>query len=91
MQIWYPDSNGNELSYNIPMSDFIKTTDGSWYTLSANMTRLTNGSTRLNTYGDFLKGDGSAKQLRLVVINTTSNDIQAVLGVDNVRVVRAVQ
>lgn len=91
MQIWFPDANGNELSYNIPMSDFIKTTDGSWYTLSANMTRLTNGSTRLNTYGDFLKGDGSAKQLRLVVINTTSNDIQAVLGVDNVRVVRAVQ
>ena len=91
MQIWYPDSNGNELSYNIPMSDFIKTTDGSWYTLSANMTRLTNGSTRLNTYGDFLKGDGFTKQLRLVVINSTSNDIQAVVGVDNIRVVRAVQ
>ncbi|MFC5623409.1 hypothetical protein SAMN06265367_104113 [Algoriphagus winogradskyi] len=91
MQIWYPDSQGNELSYNIPLSDFIKTTDGSWHTLSANMTRLTNGSTRLNTYGDFLKGDGGGvKQLRLVVINTTSNDIQAVLGVDNVRVVRAV-
>nr|WP_244545454.1 glycan-binding surface protein [Algoriphagus locisalis] len=90
MQIWYPDANGNELSYNIPMSEVIRTTDGSWYTLSANMTRLTNGSTRLNTYGDFLQGDGFAKQLRLVVINTTSNDIQAVLGVDNIRVVRAV-
>ncbi len=91
MQIWFPDANGNELSYNIPMNDFIKTTDGSWYTLSANMTRLTNGSTRLNTYGDFLKGDGFAKQLRLVVFNSTSNDIQAVVGVDNIRVVRAVQ
>ncbi|UZD23820.1 glycan-binding surface protein [Algoriphagus halophytocola] len=90
MQIWFPDANGNELSYNIPMADFVKTTDGSWYTLSANMTRLTNGSTRLNTYGDFLQGDGFAKQLRLVVINTTANDIQAVLGVDNIRVIRAV-
>ncbi len=90
MQIWYPDANGNELSYNIPMSDFAKTTDGSWYTFSANMTRLTNGSTRLNTYGDFLKGDGAIKQLRLVVINTTSNDIPAVVGVDNVRVIRAI-
>ncbi|PZX54846.1 glycan-binding surface protein [Algoriphagus chordae] len=91
MQIWYPDSQGNELSYNIPMSDFISNTDGSWYTLSANMSRLTNGSTRLNTYGDFLKGDsGGVKQLRLVVINTTGNDIQAVLGVDNIRVIRAV-
>lgn len=95
MQIWYPDANGNELSYNIPMSDVIKTTDGSWYTLSANMTRLTNGSTRLATYGDFLEGTYddkgvNTKQLRLVVINTTSNDIQAVLGVDNVRVIRAI-
>ncbi|MEP2348509.1 MAG: glycan-binding surface protein, partial [Algoriphagus sp.] len=91
MQIWYPDSNGNELSYNIPMSEFITKTDGSWYTLSANMTRLTNGSTRLNTYGDFLKGDkGGVKQLRLLVVNTTSSDIKAVVGVDNVRVIRAV-
>jgi len=92
VQIWYPDSKGNELSYDIPLSDFIKATDGSWYTLSAGLNRLTNGSTRLNTYGDFLKGDGGGvKQLRLLVINTTSNDIQAVVGIDNIRVVRAVQ
>jgi|GEM_PF-1727310 len=91
LQIWYPDSNGNELSYNIPMAEFIKTTDGSWYTLSAALNRLTNGSVRLNTYGDLLKGDGGgAKQLRLVVINTTSSDIKAVVGIDNVRIVRAV-
>ncbi|MDR7130161.1 hypothetical protein J2X69_002509 [Algoriphagus sp. 4150] len=90
MQIWFPDANGNELSYNIPMNEVIKTTDGSWYTFSSNMTRLTNGSSRLATYGDFLKGDGGTKQLRLVVINTSSNDIPAVLGVDNIRVVRAI-
>lgn len=91
LQIWYPDSKGNELSYNIPLSDFIKSTDGSWYTLSTAMNRLTNGSTRLNTYGDFLKGDGGGvKQLRLLVINTTSSDIKAVVGVDNIRIVRAV-
>ena len=92
VQIWYPDSKGNELSYDIPLSDFIKATDGSWYTLSAALNRLTNGSTRLNTYGDFLKGDGGGvKQLRLVIINTTSSDIKAVVGIDNIRVVRAVQ
>ena len=90
VQVWFPDSKGNELSYDIPLADFIKTTDGSWYTLSAALNRLTNGSTRLNTYGEFLQGDGFAKQLRLVVINTTSSDIQAVVGIDNVRVVRAV-
>lgn len=91
LQLWYPSKNGAELSYDIPLSDFIKTTDGSWYTLSAAINRLTNGSTRLNTYGDFLAGDGGGvKQLRLLIVNTTSNDIQAVVGIDNVRVVRAV-
>lgn len=90
VQIWYPDSNGNELSYDIPLSDFIKTTDGSWYTLSASLNRLTNGSTRLGTYSDFLAGDGFTKQLRLVIINTTSSDIPAVVGIDNIRVIRAI-
>ncbi|GAA0880153.1 hypothetical protein GCM10009119_31230 [Algoriphagus jejuensis] len=91
LQIWFPSKNG-DLSYNIPLSDFIKATDGSWYTLSSALNRLTNGSTRLNTYGELLAGDKSGtKQLRLVVINTTSNDIKAVVGIDNVRIVRAVQ
>lgn len=91
VQIWYPDSNGNELSYDIPLSDFIKATDGSWYTLSVGLNRLTNGSTRLSTYGDFLQGDGFAKQLRLVINNTTSSDIPAVVGIDNIRVIRAIE
>lgn len=90
LQVWFPDSQGNELSYDIPLADFVRTTDGSWYTLSAALNRLTNGSTRLNTYGDFLKGDGGTKQLRLLVINPTSSDISAVVGIDNIRIVRAV-
>lgn len=90
LQVWFPDSQGNELSYDVPLADFVRTTDGSWYTLSAALNRLTNGSTRLNTYGDFLKGDGGTKQLRLLVINTTSSDISAVVGIDNIRIVRAV-
>tara|TARA_R110002020_G_scaffold276134_4_gene491416 strand:+ start:656 stop:1876 length:1221 start_codon:yes stop_codon:yes gene_type:complete len=94
LQFWYPDINGNELSFNVPISNFVKNTDGSWYTLSANLSQLSNGSTRLNTYSDFLTGNydenGNIKhQLRLVVVNTTSSEIHAVLGVDNVRVVRA--
>ena len=95
LQFWLQDINGNELSYNVPLSNFVKNTDGSWYTVSTNLSQLTNGSTRLNTYGDFLAGNYDENgniihQLRLVVVNTTSNDISAVLGVDNVRVVRAV-
>lgn len=95
VQLWYPDKNGNELTFDIPLSDYIKATDGSWYTLSTAMNRLTNGSSRLNTYGEFLEGTYdnkgvNTKQLRLNVINTTSSDIPAVIGIDNVRVVRAV-
>ncbi|WPR77176.1 glycan-binding surface protein [Algoriphagus sp. NG3] len=95
LQFWYPDINGNELSYNVPISNFMRTTDGSWHTISANLSQLSNGSTRLNTYGDFLAGNYDENgniihQLRLVVINTTSNDIPAVVGVDNVRIIRAI-
>lgn len=92
LQIWYPDKNGNELSFNVPLADVIRSTNGSWYTISTNLSRLTNGSSRLNTYGDFLAGDpGGVKQLRVVIINTTANDISAVIGVDNIRIVRAVE
>ncbi len=91
VQLWYPDKNGNELSFDVPLSDVVRATDGGWYTVSVAMNRLTNGNTRLNTYADFLAGDGGGvKQLRLLINNTTSNDISAVVGIDNVRVVRAI-
>ncbi|HSJ68836.1 MAG TPA: glycan-binding surface protein [Anditalea sp.] len=91
VQIWYPDNNGNELDFLIPVNQFARTTDGSWYTFSANMTQLTNGNTRLNTYADFLAGDpGGVKQLRILIQNTTGNDIRASVGIDNIRIVRAV-
>jgi hypothetical protein len=94
LQFWYPDIKGNELSYNVPLSNFVRETDGSWFTVSANLSQLSNGSTRLNTYGDFLAGnydnESIVHQLRLVVINTTSSDIKAVVGIDNIRVVRAI-
>lgn len=91
VQLWYPDKNGNELSFDVPLSEVIRSTNGSWHTISVAMNRLTNGNTRLSTYGDFLAGDrGGVKQLRLLIINTTSNDIRAVVGIDNVRVVRAI-
>ncbi|WP_332910434.1 glycan-binding surface protein [Algoriphagus boritolerans] len=91
VQLWYPDKNGNELSFDVPLSEVIRATDGSWHTISVAMNRLTNGNTRLNTYADLLAGDGGGvKQLRLLIINTTSSDIRAVVGIDNVRVVRAI-
>jgi hypothetical protein len=91
VQLWYPDKNGNELSFDVPLANVITARDGSWHTISVAINRLTNGNTRLSTYGDFLAGDGGGvRQLRLLIVNTTSNDIQAVVGIDNVRVVRAI-
>lgn len=91
VQLWFPDKNGNELSFDVPLAEVIRSTDGSWHTISVALNRLTNGNTRLNTYADLLAGDGGGvKQLRLLIINTTSNDIRAVVGIDNVRVVRAI-
>lgn len=89
--VWYPDKNGNELSYVLPLIDFAKSTDGAWYTFSVNLTRLTNGNTRFNTYADFLAGGADGvKQLRFLIQNRSSSDIPAVIGFDNIRVVRAV-
>ncbi|WP_158858874.1 glycan-binding surface protein [Lunatibacter salilacus] len=90
MQLWYPNASGNELQVNVPISDFVRTTDGEWYTMSVNLSSLTSGNIRLNTYSNFLAGGGDGvKQLRLVVQNSTGSDISAVVGIDNVRVVRA--
>ncbi|KEO72997.1 glycan-binding surface protein [Anditalea andensis] len=93
VQIWYPDRNENELSYTIPLSEFARTADGTWYTFSANMTQLTNGNNRLGTYADFLAGDHDGiRQLRLVIQNTNpTQNIRATIGIDNIRIVRAVR
>ncbi len=94
VQLWYPSRSG-ELSYNIPLNQFVRTTNGSWHTFSVNLSQLTNGTTRFGTYGDLLVGSEddkgvNTKQLRLLIINSTANDIPAVIGIDNIRVVRAV-
>lgn len=89
--IWFPDKNGNELQVSIPLTDFISTTDGTWYTFSVNANQLTSGNVRLATYGDFLAGGSDGvKQLRLVIQNPSANDVPVAMGIDNVRIVRAV-
>ncbi|WP_200979199.1 glycan-binding surface protein [Echinicola sp. 20G] len=92
MDLWYPDSQGNELQVSVPLVNFITTTDGTWYTISVNASQLTSGNIRLGTYGDMLAGGADGvKQLRIVIQNTTGSDVPVVMGVDNVRIVRAAQ
>ena len=92
VQVWYPDKDGNELIYTFPLNSVVRSKDGTWYTFSVNLTQLTNGSTRFNTYSDFLAGGSDGvRQLRIMIQNTTPNDIDVVIGIDNIRVVRGVQ
>src|SRR5690606_3206891 len=91
VEVWFPDGKGNELSYSLPINEVARSQDGKWYTFSVNLTQLTNENIRLSTYADFLAGEmDGAKQLRLFIQNPTLNDIDAVIGIDNIRVVRAV-
>src|SRR5690606_39872181 len=90
--VWYPNKNGNELSYAMPLGEVIKSQNGTWYTFSVNLTQLTNGSSRLATYGEFLAGGADGvRQLRIMIQNTTANDKDAVIGIDNIRIARAVR
>ncbi|WP_157492822.1 glycan-binding surface protein [Echinicola pacifica] len=92
LMIWFPDNKGNELTTNVPLVDYVSTTDGTWYTVSTNLSQLTSGNVRLGTYADLLAGDtGGVKQLRLVIQNYGTDGVPVVMGVDNVRVVRAEQ
>jgi Surface glycan-binding protein B xyloglucan binding domain len=84
VQVW--EQNGNpSYTINIPLSNFIHTTDGTWYTVSANLGTLlgSNGSS-LAKYGDLI----SPKSIRWLIINPTGSDIAATIGVDNIRIVK---
>ncbi|GGF26192.1 glycan-binding surface protein [Echinicola rosea] len=90
LDLWYPDINGNELQASVPITDFVRTSDGQWYTVSINANQLTSGNVRLATYGDFLAGGADGvKQLRIVIQNANSSTVPVTMGIDNVRVVRA--
>lgn len=90
LQIMYQNANNTELTANVPITDFVRTEDGSWYTVSIPLNELSNGTSKLETYGDLLTGNANSEHhFRIVVVNTTANDIPVTLAIDNVRVVNA--
>lgn len=86
---------GVEISFGVPLSDFVKTTDGTWYTLSVPLSKLANQNNKLSTYKDLLLGgsrddnDVLIHQFRVNFINTTGDAIDLIAGVDNIRIVNA--
>lgn len=91
LRVWTMDKNGTEIQTDVPLTDFVRTTDGKWYTVTVPLANLANGPTKLATYGDALAGNPDGQHhLRLHIFNTNpdgSPAIPAVIGIDNVRVV----
>jgi hypothetical protein len=90
LQIFYQNQNNQELTSNVPLKNFIRSTDGKWYTVSIPLNTLAAGNTRLARYGDILQPNKDGQHhFRIVIINTTPNAIPVTMAIDNVRIVNA--
>jgi hypothetical protein len=87
VQVWQ-NNNGSDFTGNVLLSDYVKTTDGNWYTVTFPLKNMTAGGVGFGRYGDFANAN---IELRTIVFNPTGTDIPATLGIDNIRVVRLPQ
>ncbi|SDK28314.1 hypothetical protein SAMN05421823_102346 [Catalinimonas alkaloidigena] len=88
LQVW-TDNATEEVSVNIELGDFIRTTDGTWYTVTIPLQDLrgrTSGNPLAN-YGALIAGNaGGQHQLRVVIENPTPTPVPVVMTIDNIRV-----
>ncbi|QNF35672.1 hypothetical protein HUW51_24280 [Adhaeribacter swui] len=88
LQVMTQEATDKEITANIDLKDFVRSTDGRWYTVAVPLADLVNGSTKLAKYGDLLKGNkAGVKNYRAVIINTNSADVPATIAIDNMRIV----
>jgi hypothetical protein len=87
VQVWQKN-NGLDFSGNVLLSDYVKTTDGRWYTVTFPIKNMLAGGVGFGRYGDFANGN---IELRTIVFNPTGTDIPATLAIDNIRVVKIPQ
>lgn len=81
VQVWIP----GDFTVTLNLKDFIKSSDGQWYTVSANLGNIAKSDgTKLAKYKDF----AAATEGRVIVANPTSNDIPQTMAVDNIRLIR---
>jgi hypothetical protein len=91
LQVMTQEATDKELTANVNLRDFVRSTDGKWYTVSVPLANLANGSTKLATYGDLLKGNkAGVKHFRAVIVNTNAADVPATIAIDNMRIVNTV-
>jgi hypothetical protein len=81
VQVWVP----GEFTVTLNLKDFIKSSDGKWYTVSANLGNLAKSDgTKLAKYADVQ----SLSEGRVVIANPTAADIPQVMAIDNIRLMR---
>ena len=92
LQVMTQEATDKEITTNVDLKDFVRSTDGKWYTVAVPLADLANGSTKLAKYGDLLKGNKSGvKHFRVVIVNTNAADVPATVAIDNMRIVNVVK
>jgi hypothetical protein len=89
LQVNFPRENGT-FSANVNLSDFVRSTDGKWYTVTVPLSNLaTSGGAKLGTYGDVLtNGVGKTHEIQFVIANSAAAGLATTMAIDNIRIVK---
>jgi len=80
--IWQSDYQAT-----VRLKNFVKSTDGKWYTVTINLGDMVKGGNKMATFDDVAKQN----DFRLLFQNPTTAGIQAKFAVDNIRIVNNVR
>jgi hypothetical protein len=89
LQVNFPRENGT-FSANVTLSDFVRSTDGKWYTVTVPLSNLaTSGGAKLGTYADVLSnGAGKTHEIQFVIANASVSALATTMAIDNIRIVK---
>jgi hypothetical protein len=79
--------NQNGYSISVPLKTFVKSADGKWYTVSANLGELAKSGAKLGKLKDLTAN----QTFQMVISNPGAADLPATLAIDNIRIVRVLQ
>jgi hypothetical protein len=83
--VWIPGTPAGTVEKLVKLTDFVRSTDGKWYTMSVPLADLAasaaDGGGKLTKYSDL-----NPNEIRIVIQNPTANGIQATLALDNFRI-----
>jgi len=90
LQVWQEHEGKKEYTASVPLTNFVKTTDGKWYTISVNLGDLAtdDGATKFTgKYKDFIK----PSDLRILIQNPSAVTVPTTMAIDNIRIVNITQ